>query len=302
MSQSLDAYLAALKSALAGSDRALVQDSLYDARRHVDRELARLAWEEPLLGPEEALVKALAGLGEPEQAAEAYRRRETLVAEALAPVSDSEGGERPWPTVFGIFANPKAYTSLLYLLLSLPVGIFAFTWVVTGLSLSLGLLVLLVGLPLLVFFLGSFRALGLAEGRLVEALLDVRMPRRPPLLPGGRRWTERLGNLFKDGFTWTSLLYLLLRMPLGILYFTIGVTAFSLSFAFLAMPLARIPAALDGELCVFGQVYGPGCPPPMWMLLGLSCLGCLGLTASLHLALALGRLQGWLARMLLVKR
>jgi hypothetical protein len=128
------------------------------------------------------------------------------------------------------------------------------------------------------------------------------MPRRPPLLPGGRRWTERLGNLFKDGYTWRSLVYLLLHLPLGILNFTATLVSFSLSFAFLAMPLARIPAVLDGELCFFGQVYGPGCPPPMWMLLGLSCLGFLGLTASLHLALALGRLQGWLARKLLVQR
>lgn len=309
MAEALDAYLAALKAALAGSDRALVQDALYDTKNRVDREMARLSWEEPLLPPGEALAKVLASLGSPEEAAEAYRQREQVVTEALGPLpspkrspQESEAEDRPWPSAFGVFAEPKAYTSVLYLLLALPAGIFAFTWVVTGLSLSLGLLVLVIGFPLLLFFLGSFRALGLAEGRLVEALLDVRMPRRPPLMPEGLRWTERLGNLFRDGYTWTSLIYLLLHLPLGILYFTSMVTAFSLSFAFMAMPLMKIPGSLGGEFICFGQAYGPGNLPPMWLLLGLGVLGFLGLLGSMHLALALGRAQGWLAKQLLVKR
>lgn len=307
MSESLDAYLEALKAALAGSDRALVQDALYDTRQRVNNQMARLSWEEPLLAPGEALARALGSLGTPEQAAETYRQRETLVAEALggAPPRASQAldEDRPWPTAFGVFADPKAYTSVLYLLLSMPAGIFAFTWVVTGLSLSLGLLILVIGLPLLIFFLGSCRALGLAEGRLVEALLDVRMPRRPPLLPEGRRWTERLGNLFRDGYTWTSLLYLLLHLPLGIFHFTAMVTAFSLSFSFLAAPLIRVFGThVDGDFTFFCTQYGPGNLPPMWMLLSLGALGFLGLLGSMHLALALGRVQGWLARRLLVKR
>jgi len=309
MPQSLEAYLAALKTALAGSDRALVQDALFDTKNRVDREMARLSWEEPLLRPGEALNRVLAGLGSAEEAAEGYRQREQVVAEALGPVpaparpaQDEAEEDRPWPSALGVFAEPKAYSSILYLLLSLPAGIFAFTWVVTGLSLSLGLLILVIGFPLLLFFLGSCRALGLAEGRLVEALLDVRMPRRPPLLPEGLRWTNRLGNLFRDGYTWTSMVYLLLHLPLGILYFTAMVASFSLSFAFMAFPLLRIPGALEGELVCLGQTYGPASLPPMWMLLGVGALGFLGLLGSMHFALALGRAQGWLARQLLVKR
>jgi hypothetical protein len=306
MSESLDAYLMALKTALAGSDRALVQDALFDTKNRVDRELARLSWEEPLLSPGEALSRVLATHGTPEQTAESYRQRETLVAEALGArlprALEPQEQDRPWPSAFGVFADPKAYTSVLYLLLSLPAGIFAFTWAVTGLSLSLGLMVLVIGLPLLLFFLGSFRALGLAEGRLVEALLDVRMPRRPPLLPEGLRWTERLGNLFRDGYTWTSLVYLVLHLPLGILSFTVMVVAFSLSFTFMAMPLLRCFGTLEGNIFMLGTHYGPGALPPLWLLLGLGLLGFLGIMGSLHLALALGRVQGWLARQLLVKR
>ena len=302
MSESLDAYLEALKGALAGSDRALVQDALFDARNRLNQELGRLSWEEPLLTSDQAFAKAIASLGTPATAAEAYRQREHLVAEVLKPARAPEEPERPWPGLFGIFTEPRAYTTLLYLLLSFVTGIFAFVWVATGLSLSLGLLVIIIGFPLLLFFLGSVRALGLAEGRLVEALLDVRMPRRPPLMPEGRRWTERLANLFRDGYTWTSLLYLLLMLPLGILHFTLTLVSFVLSFALMAIPLAKFCGDFGGEMEVFGKVYGPDVVPPLWILVGIAFVGILALAGSLHLALAQGRLQGWLARQLLVKR
>lgn len=302
MPEPLDAYLEALKVALAGSDRAVVQDALFDARNRLNLELARLSWEEPLLPADQALAKAAATLGTPEQAAEAYRQRETIVAEVLRPVPIAQEPERPWPSLFGVFKEPRAYTSVLYLLLSFVTGIFAFVWVTTGLSLSIGLLVILIGFPLLLFFLGSVRALGLAEGRLVEALLDVRMPRRPPLMPEGLRWTQRLANLFRDGYTWTSLLYLLLMLPLGILHFTLTLVSFVLSFSLMAVPFAKLCGDLGGEMEVFGKVYGPDVMPPLWILVGIAFLGILALAASLHLALAQGRLQGWLARHLLVKR
>ncbi len=302
MPETLDAYLEALKVALAGSDRALVQDALFDARNRLNRELGRLSWEEPLLPADQALARAIAILGTPEQAAEAYRQRENLVAEVLRPAPIAQEPERPWPSLFGVFKDPRAYTSVLYLLLSFVTGIFAFVWVTTGLSLSIGLLVILIGFPLLLVFLGSVRALGLAEGRLVEALLDVRMPRRPPLLPEGLRWTQRLSNLFRDGYTWTSLLYLLLMLPLGIMHFTLTLVSFVLSFSLMAVPFAKLCGDFGGEMEVFGKVYGPDVMPPLWILVGIAFLGILALAGSLHLALAQGRLQGWLARQLLVKR
>lgn len=307
MSYTLSTYLDALRIALAGSDKALIQDALYDAKQRIDGALSRLAWEDPLLNPGQAWERVMGELGLPEQLAETYRQREQMVAEALgAPPpliqSSSEQEDRPWPSFFGVFADSKAYTSLLYLLLALPAGIFAFTWVVTGLSLSLGMLILIIGFPLLIFVLGSIRALGLAEGRLIEALLDVRMPRRPPILPAGRQWTERLGNLFKDGYTWTSLLYLLLKLPLGIFYFTAMVMSFTISIVFTAMPFIRLFNPLDGDYTIFSTQYGPEHLPPVWLVLGIGFLGVVGLVGTLHLALALGRAQGWLARQLLVKR
>lgn len=299
----INAYLLSLRQALAGSDPALIQDALAETEGRFRRERERLAWAEPMLSGPEAVERILGALGSPAERAETYRQRERVVAEALgpAPLQEPDGEEpppaRPWPTFFGVFLDPRAYTSLVYLLMSLVTGIFYFTWAVTGLSLSLGLLVLIIGLPLLVVYLGSIRALGLGEGRLVEALLDVRMPRRPPLLPEGRQWMDRLKGLFVDSYTWKCLLYLVIHLPLGILGFTFTLLGLCLSLSLVAAPLAQWIWHAPIIMC-FDQEYAL----PVWALALLPLGGVLGLAGTLHLALGLGRFHGALARTLLVRR
>ncbi|WP_425520639.1 sensor domain-containing protein [Xanthomonas campestris] len=166
---------------------------------------------------------------------------------------------------------------------------------VTGASLSAGLLILIIGVPLLVLFFGSVRLLSLVEGRVVETLLGVRMPRRPPHpgIPGS--WLQRIGAMFTDARTWSTMLYFLLMLPLGSLYFTVIVTLLSLSLGFAAAPLL---ALLDtGVLFSFGDTaYASG-----WLSVPVCVLGVLLLFATLHLARGLGSLHGMLAKHLLVK-
>ncbi len=127
----VEQYLDALRSALRGADKALVQDALYDAEEHLRAELAQRP------GEDEATVLAgiVASYGAPEEVAEAYRSNEATVQKALRtppprPHSSTLG------RFFGVYADPRAYLSLLYMLLALVTGIFYFTFAVTGLSLS----------------------------------------------------------------------------------------------------------------------------------------------------------------------
>ena len=293
-------YLLSLRGALAGSDPALVQDALAETEARFRSERQRLAWAEPLLGGPDALARVMAGLGPVEIRAEAYRQREQVVAEALGTRTPEPAPElpiRPWPGFWGVFGDSRAYTSLVYLLTALVPAMFYFTWAVAGMGLSLGLLVLIIGVPMLILYLGSIRALGLGEGRLVEALLDMRMPRRPPLLPEGKGWRERMGGLFVDPYTWKCLIYLLIHLPLAIVYFTVAVTALAVSASLIAAPLAHwiwhVPLVI-----AMGQEW----PLPTWLLVLFPLGGILGLAGTLHLALGLGRLHGTLARALLVDR
>ena len=193
---------AQLRAALEGADPAMVQDALYDAEEYLRSELAA----QPGRSEAEVIADVAGSYGAPDEVAEIYRETEVTVNRALrtpradtAPVlraaAEASGVEPASPPpapvqrsllarVFGVVTDPHTYGALFYMLLSLATGIFFFTWVVTGLSLSLGLLILIVGIPLTVLFFGSVRGLALLEGRLVEALLGERMPRRP-------RYTDR---------------------------------------------------------------------------------------------------------------
>lgn len=293
----ISTYLQSLREALAGSDPALVQDALAETEARFRRERERLAWSEPMLNAPDAVARILGGLGDPRERAVSYLQRERVVAEALGAGAAAEEPppDRPWPSFFGVVADPRAYTSLVYLLVSFVTGLLYFVWTIVGLSMSLGLLILIIGIPLLVLFLGSARALGLGEGRLVEALLDVRMPRRPPLLPEGRSWTDRLRGLFVDPYTWKCVVHHLIHWPLSLFTFILTFLGLVLSLALVAAPIAhwgwQVPL-----VCGFGEEF----MMPGWALLLLPIGGVMGLLGTLHMALGLGRIHGHFARNLLV--
>jgi len=207
---------------------------------------------------------------------------------------------QPHPGFFEILASRRAYTTLLYLLLSLATGILAFTYAVTGLALSLGLAILVIGLPVALLFLLGARLLAVAEVHLLRVLVDEEDGEGPALLPRGEGLVDRLRALLGERRTWTSLLYLLLLMPLGIAYFTTLVSLLATSLGLLAVPAARLLHATG----TFSLDLGCGGwalahPNSAALLCGLAGLVLLPLT--FHLALLLGRFQVWLAGHLLVK-
>lgn len=206
----------------------------------------------------------------------------------------------PHPGFFEVLATRRAYTTLLYLLLSMATGILAFTFAVTGLSLSLGLAILIIGIPVAVAFLGATRLLSVAEVHLLKALVGGEDSDAPALLPAGEGWMARLKALVRDRRTWTSLLYFVLLLPLGIAYFTLMVTFLSLSLALFVVPLGHLLHAtgtLDVDLV--GLTWAVSHPNLTAVLCGLAGLALVPLT--FHLALLLGRFQVWLAGHLLVR-
>jgi hypothetical protein len=206
-----------------------------------------------------------------------------------------------------VAADPHTYGALFYMLLSLATGIFYFTWAVTGLSMSVGLSVLIIGLPFIVLFFGSVRVLSLVEGRIVEAMLGMRMPRRPVYPTQGMSLMRRIGSMFTDVHTWTTLCYMWLMLPLGIVYFTLAVTLLSVSVAFIGAPLALLfhNEWLPGWY-VNHQVtvdWGFGAHTPGWGdVIAMCVIGIVLLFVTLHLVRALGRAHGHIAKHMLVPR
>jgi hypothetical protein len=289
--KTIDEYLEQLSNALKQGDPALTQDALYDAEEYLRSELAEHPeWDEATM-----LAKVATSYGAPEEVAEIYRDKETQVESALrAPVLPPR--RTPWGKFFGVLADPLAYSSLFYMLLSLATGIFYFTWAVTGLSLSLGLCILIIGLPFAVLFISTVRALALVEGRLIESMLGVRMPRRPLYADRGKPFSERIKNMFVDPRTWSTLLYMMLKLPLGIIYFVFAIVGLSLSLSLTIAPITKATIGI-GIL----NINGVAIAPPLWALPFTLVIGIVLLCLTLHMARGIGQLQGQLAKHFLVK-
>lgn len=286
-------YLAQLRQALAGADPAMIQDALYDAEEYLRSELAEQT------GRSEAeVIAAVAGsYGAPDEVADIYRQTEVTVNRALRPPLPPKRRSLAG-RFFGVAADPYTYGALFYMLLAMATGTFYFTWVVTGASLSVGLLILIIGIPLLLLFLMSVRLLSLVEGRIVEVLLGVRMPRRPLYTQRGKTWLARIGEMFTDLRTWSAMLYLLLMMPLGIAYFTVVVTLIGVSLGLIVSPLSLVFPAWEVMGYADGWSVTHDAP---WLLPLLAVAGVLLLFATLHLARLVGHFHGWLAKQLLVR-
>ena len=284
-------YLEQLRRALVDADPALVQDALYDAEEYLRSEMA----EQPGVDEATLLASIATSYGAPEEVADIYRQTESTVVQALRPPPKREHRSLAGK-FFGVLADPRAYTALLYMLLSLATGTLYFTWAVTGISLSLGLAILIIGIPFAILFFASVRGISLVEGRVVEALLGERMPRRPLYTDREQSMMTRIKTLFTDPRTWSSMLYMLLMQPLGVLYFTLAITAISLLLGFATMPLAQFFGS--DAVMSFGdtQITLPLWTTPLTMLIGL-----LMITLVLHGARGIGYLHAQLAKHLLVK-
>ena len=289
--KTIEEYLAQLNAALADADPALKQDAQYDAEEYLRSELA----EHPEWDVATMLANVATSYGAPEEVAEIYRDKEVQVETALRspvrPPRTSAMGK-----FFSVLADPLAYSSLFYMILSLATGIFYFVWTVTGLSLSLGLCILIIGLPFAALFISTVRALALVEGRLIEAMLGERMPRRPLYADRCKTFGARVKGMFVDPRTWSTLLYMLLKLPLGILYFVFAVLGLSLS---LGLALSPIIKAMFGWGLV--NVNEHHYAPPLWTEPLMLLIGVVILCLTLHLARGIGRMQGALAKHFLVK-
>jgi len=295
MYKSIDEFLFVLKRELKGNDRALIQDALSDAEEHIRTALENIMNSKQEITEEEALTQAIESYGDPSEIVADYKKLDEYLTPMLAP-SDKVDMRPWWEKFLLIIADPRAWGATLYMLISIITGIIYNTWIVCGLSVSLPLLIFIIGLPLAGFFLLSVRGVALLEGRIVEALLGMRMPRKPMFMSKDKGWWGKFKALVSSGITWKALVYMLLQMPLGIFYFTLIITLFAVSLSFIAAPILELVFHLPME------INGTDAYTHKWLLPLLPIAGALLLLCSLHLAKLIGKLHGMFAKLMLVKK
>lgn len=146
----------------------------------------------------------------------------------------------PRPSLRTVATAPfrlRTYGNLLYLALAFPLGITYLVFLSVGLSLSVGLAVLLIGIPLFFAVLVATMGLVTLERWLSTALLGVdveapawRVSNREDPVDGAKR-------LVLDPAVWAGLFFLATKFAVGVGAFTLLMSLFVPAFVLLATPL-----------------------------------------------------------------
>ncbi|MEV8549720.1 sensor domain-containing protein [Streptomyces glaucescens] len=166
-----------------------------------------------------------------------------------APPGDG-GDHRPPPPRLAY--DVHTWKEIAHLLANLPVSLLGFVYVVTALSTSAFLTVTVVGFPLLAAGLLGARLLGKLERARARALLGIRIDEPSPLplrarRGGGEGFFPHLWMTLKDPVGWRTVLYELIRLPWGVLTFTIALASLFVAWPvlpFIARGLANADRAM----------------------------------------------------------
>ena len=320
---SIKHYLKDLEHALKGLDPALIADALDDAEEHLEFAVEEYVRSEEKGLKHEALNVAIEEYGLPSDIAEEYR---TLESEEKGEPAVKKEKHSLFYQIFSVYINPKTYLNLNYLLLQFPLGIIYFTYIAVAVFVVAVLLITLIGIPLGILFLASIFALSWFHGRMSEEFLGIRMPRKKRKFITKETTWQKMDNILNDlvrlrfftsSGTWekmksilndprlyTSALYLVLMLPLGIIYFVGIVAFFSAAVALIVSPVTDILSVPLLEELFQGT----------WAQLGLAwfdtatytivypVLGFILLTGTLHLFNCVATFHGRMTKLVLVKR
>ncbi|MEU3460903.1 sensor domain-containing protein [Streptomyces sp. NPDC006733] len=169
--------------------------------------------------------------------------------------------EHRFPAVLRAPFEARTWREFGYLLLNLPMGILAFTYVVTMLSLGAGLLITFLGLPVLAAGLAGCRGIGVIERARARALLRHDVPEPGPVRAAKGGFMGWLGAQLKSGVAWRHVLYCFLHFPWAVFSFCVSLTFFFYGWGFLTYPLWRwiFPAYIgQSGLQLYGDDHGGG--------------------------------------------
>lgn len=220
----------------------------------------------------------------------------------------------------GVLTRGQTYRNLLYLALTFPLGLGYFVLLTTGISVGVGLLVVLVGLPTLLGIVLLTDRVLVFERWLAAKLLgtDVPLDREDdPEEP-----LDYLSTPLADAGTWVGLFYLTSKFVVGLFTFLMLVMLGSFAGSFLLAPLyyqsasirVSVPEPIHVTLSYAVQQWGSteviSYPVTItsWEVttlpeaLAVAAVGAVLLVASLHVCNLLARVQGWYTRLLIKPR
>ena len=132
--------------------------------------------------------------------------------------------------------SARTWLATIYLMSGVVVGAVTFSVTIVGLALSVVLMpVFLLGVPLMRRVLRLSYWMTAFERRRVELMLGWSLTAREPELSSGPWW--RSGPVLKAPASWRQVVFLLLRLPVGVIECTVAASAWSLALLLITLPL-----------------------------------------------------------------
>ncbi|MBN1264619.1 MAG: sensor domain-containing protein [Anaerolineales bacterium] len=197
---------------------------------------------------------------------------------------------------FRVMVSKQPYLNLLYLFSSFPLGLFYFVFLVSGIALGVSLSIIWVGIPLLLVMAAGWLMLAKFERFLAVHILNEDIPEFNHSANTDTNLWNRFREHFANTVTWKSLLYLILKFPLGLATFVILVTLVALTLAFLSLPFTYNTMEIS---------FGPWLP--LWQMdsvvdaLPCVLIGLLLWPVTLNVVNGLACIHARLARVMLSK-
>jgi signal transduction histidine kinase len=159
---------------------------------------------------------------------------------------------------FAELCRGRTWSEALYALLGLPLGIAGFVFTVVTVSVSAGLAVTFVGLPLLAVSGVAARAYADGLRGLANRMAGAKTPAPGPIPRGSGRFGW-IGAQIIDPAAWRARLYLVLKLPVGIASFVVAVVFYTDGLGGVTYWIWRpfLPCQTRGGVCHRGANVGP---------------------------------------------
>lgn len=153
---------------------------------------------------------------------------------------------------FDVITDKQAYLSMIYLMLSFPLGVLYICFITAGFLAGLSLIPVFIGVPILYVFMASVKYLMKFERKMALLFLGMNIDEKIEEAAKGIGLLRRFRNELFDRELWKGLTYLTLKFFIGAVVLCLCVSLAALSFGLIAAPffyqLAEYNLVLDGGL------------------------------------------------------
>lgn len=168
---------------------------------------------------------------------------------------------KKWIPFFSVLGEAQTYLNIVYIFFAFPLSILYFTLVITGLSLSVGLLVIVAGFFIFIGTLLMIRGFRWLDIQLTRVFLGESIPvQKEDKLEKG--FSAFIKQLFGSASTWKGFVhYLILKFPLDTIIFCISIAFIATTLELLLAPVLWQFWWFDDEeitrwlIDFFGDVY-----------------------------------------------